>query len=271
MNNDASQQTPAPSPQLQQSSALATGALILGISSLLIPVIGIATGIAAIIMGSKAKQQGHRGSAVAGQVTGVIGLVFNVLITGLFVLMSFVFVGSPPWGSAETRAYDAQVAEKKDYTINETIHIGSIDMTITTVTRNYSPSEVEKTDNPPDSISSFIKQSDRGKLTTANEEYVLIEGTVSPNGKTTVAYSERDLLLLNDYPYASTTGAYGLWGPKPRSNQTPPHDFRAVYRIEKGSEKLTLSYYTTIYRSVSPIVGTEGAGGTDQHYTIVLN
>jgi uncharacterized membrane protein HdeD (DUF308 family) len=79
---------------------MAVAALVLGIAScvsamlagtLVMGILGIAAGIVAIILGSKAKKLGDKpGMATAGLVLGIIGLV----LSGLFTLVCAICYGA---------------------------------------------------------------------------------------------------------------------------------------------------------------------------------
>ena len=67
--------------------------LVLGISSILLQVIGIVTGILAIIFANKQKKIQPNGMATAGLVTGIVGLVFQAL-TLLVIIFALAIFGA---------------------------------------------------------------------------------------------------------------------------------------------------------------------------------
>jgi heme/copper-type cytochrome/quinol oxidase subunit 2 len=77
--------------------------LVLGISSILLPVIGIVTGILAIVFANKQKKIQPSGLATAGMVTGIIGLVFQALAL-IFVVAIISFIVMFATGAATTVA-----------------------------------------------------------------------------------------------------------------------------------------------------------------------
>jgi heme/copper-type cytochrome/quinol oxidase subunit 2 len=76
----------------QEDNGNGVASLVLGISSIIIPVLGIVTGILAIIYANKQKKIQPNGMATAGLVTGIVGLVFQA-ITILIILAIFSFIG----------------------------------------------------------------------------------------------------------------------------------------------------------------------------------
>lgn len=260
-------------------SGVAVASLILGISSIAFAGFGLITGIIALIVAHRAqKKEPHaRSFWMAGRITAIIGIILNVIGTAIVIVFFFFLAGATPWSST-VKAYEAQVAEQKEFT-GRTMSIGNIDLTITDIVRNYQPTTEEKTERPSAYLNPLIDKEDwtpkmkASVLTEETEEYVLITGVAKDNNKPPVALHDSSIqaALLNGYPYAFTSGAYGLWSPQPRDRQSrSPENFRAVYRIEKGSTAIVFSYHTAIYRSVSPIVGTEGARSTKLIYTLPL-
>ncbi|MFA6073265.1 MAG: hypothetical protein WC758_04080 [Candidatus Woesearchaeota archaeon] len=69
----------------------AVASLILGISSIVLPVIGIVTGILAILFANKQRKIESNSMATAGLITGIIGLVFQaIMLLVLIALFSFI-------------------------------------------------------------------------------------------------------------------------------------------------------------------------------------
>ncbi|MGV8162023.1 MAG: hypothetical protein ACP5N2_01665 [Candidatus Nanoarchaeia archaeon] len=77
--------------KIEEDNGNGIASLILGISSILLPILGIVTGILAIIFASKQKKIQPNTMATAGMITGIIGLVFQVvtLLAILFFIMLF--------------------------------------------------------------------------------------------------------------------------------------------------------------------------------------
>jgi hypothetical protein len=55
-------------------------ALVFGISSLIIPLLGIATGIVAIVLANLQRKEYPTGMATAGMILGIIGLTLQLLV-----------------------------------------------------------------------------------------------------------------------------------------------------------------------------------------------
>lgn len=74
---------PAQQP-VKSSNGAAIASLVCGIAAIVlsaIPVVGIILGIVALILGIKATKTGRDGKATAGKITGIIGLIFGVILT----------------------------------------------------------------------------------------------------------------------------------------------------------------------------------------------
>ncbi|MEC0239671.1 DUF4190 domain-containing protein [Paenibacillus dokdonensis] len=88
-----------PPMQPQKTNGKATGALVLGILSLMIPYVGFILGIIAIVLASlafkeiKRRNEGGRGLAIAGLVCGICGTALYGIII-LIVIAAVIFVGA---------------------------------------------------------------------------------------------------------------------------------------------------------------------------------
>jgi len=262
----------------------ATTSLIFGILSLLfaiIPYFGLSLGVIALIFAVIAKRKQTR--ATAGLITGIIGIVLGIIGT-LFV--TWLITGSNLFDTTRSDAVQAQLSEKKDFSSQETVHIGAIDLKITKVNLQYAPTaeELKKTAPryiKPESSTVFGKKQTSSsalasnaeyydsKLTDDNDTYVLVEGELTKNGKESVGSpSDLSQLELNYYaPYH-----YAITYPNDQElySSTEPTTLRYVFRIKKDSPSLTLYYRTTVYLESSPIVGTEGAPYENLVYTIKI-
>jgi hypothetical protein len=83
--------------QEHEDTGYGVTSLVLGISSILLPFLGIVTGVLAIIFANKQKKIKSNGMATAGMVTGIIGLVIHPLT--LFVVLVFVILFGALMGS----------------------------------------------------------------------------------------------------------------------------------------------------------------------------
>lgn len=89
-----------PSPEKLPKYGLAIASLILGLISF-IPLLGVLTGIIAIILGaiglSKIKKGGVGGKklAIAGIILGVLGILFSIILYGSLFYFGFVAKGGP--------------------------------------------------------------------------------------------------------------------------------------------------------------------------------
>ncbi|WP_079710789.1 DUF4190 domain-containing protein [Paraliobacillus ryukyuensis] len=89
----------------QQTSKKATTSLVLGILACVIPLVGFILGIIAVVFSKKASNEitnqqldGH-GLAVAGKVTGIVGIVLNALyfIFLIIVIVTAILAPAPTY------------------------------------------------------------------------------------------------------------------------------------------------------------------------------
>jgi hypothetical protein len=152
-----------------------------------------------------------------------------------------------------------------------------MNVTITKFERNYVPTEddvaVMKKNTPPyETDPTANKLSSGVNLSEDEVEYVYVEGTASLNGSTSLGDFDTNLSqfkLNNVEPYVYSNQSSGR-SRYSRLESHSPEPITFLYRIRKDSATLTLKYVDTIYTSVSPIVGTEGAPRKDLTYTIIL-
>jgi|GEM_PF-4888774 len=259
-------------------SGIATVALVLGIVSIFMPFLGIILGILAIIFGSIAlhRKTTHRGPAITGIITGAVGFLGNI---GLIMIITFVAGGnfSLPASDRDT-AVAAQISEKKDFTSDQTVTMGPIDINITNVQRDYVPTPEQvaalKGNNPNEIVpgDSRYKRGAGVEIPEDDAEYVLVQGTVQENGSPYLGdYDLRlddDVFLNNVAPYDFASDLGGT-----RNNPaapTAPTDFSYVFRIRKTTGPLVLTREVSIWKKISWIVGTEGMPRADLVYTITL-
>lgn len=254
-------------------TGLAIAALVLGIISMLVPLLGVVTGIVAIIFGITAlvKKTSARGISIAGIILGGIAFVGNV---GIILLLSLIFGGHfslPP--STRDNQVAAQVNEKKDFTSNETIKMGPIDVKITNVQRNYVLTADDNMLGTKGGSKGMLYSNTQNDpvLSEDQVEYVLVEGTEQINKSPFLGDDDielSDMMLNNTSPYVYKGGLDEYRYPSASPVTAVPFSF--IYRIEKGSESLTLERSVTIWAKVSAIVGTEGMPRKTLTYTIAL-
>ncbi|HEY8992881.1 MAG TPA: DUF4190 domain-containing protein [Candidatus Microsaccharimonas sp.] len=268
--------TPLPHPS---EKTLPVAAMILGIISIFVPIIGIVTAILAIIFAivSFHRKTTYKGFAVTAIVTGVLGIISNIIVIGLIaLLMSNAQSFNPlfPTGGTRTALVQAQSEAQKDFKIGETAKIGGMNVDIKTVERNYVPSAEEmKTINlntPPTENSPSGNVYSNGTTIADDEaEYVYVAGTANLNGNDTLGdIGDLSTTQLNNVSPSLFNGTHSRYNGLTSNDPTP---ISFVYRIRKDSTALTMEYKATVYTSVSPLVGTEGAPTKTFTYTIVLN
>lgn len=253
----------------------ASAALVLGIVGIIVPGIGFILGILAIIFGSIAlrRKTSRKASAIVGTVLGGIAIIWSVLVMSLFVF----FAGHQLFGPSERdNAVTAQINEKKSFAVGETAKMGPIDVTITSVERHYTPTAEEVTlakgNNPKEVVPGGSEYNYGTVLDESEVEYVRVAGTVRLNGSPFLGDNDLELAsmhLNNVLSYAYSGGLDGY-----KYETTFPKDaapFTDIFRIRKGSKTLTLTRYVYIWKTIYPIVGTEGAPQASLTYTMALN
>jgi len=272
-------ETPALISRPPVHSGIATAARVRGIGGIFMPLVGALLGVLAIVFGIIAlmKKTSRHGAAIAGIIAGSFAILVTVF---LIVLVQLI-----PWGSFSlfpSSGRDALVAaqtnEKKDFKIGETAKIGPMDVKITKVSRGYSPTaadlEVMKLMKAPYEVAMSGNRSDPGvPLAEEETEYVFVEGTARLNGSPALGDDDTNVskFKLNNvgmYIYNGNTKGSSR-RVSVQSETAYPVTF--MFRIRKDNPTLTLTYVDTIWKSISPIVGTEGAPRAALKYTIDLN
>jgi hypothetical protein len=255
-------ETPALIPSQPVRKSTATVALVLGLVGIFIPYVGVILGILAIIFGIIALR--NKTTSVAPAIIGIVAGAVAILVTVLVITLLSLFSGHSPFASSDRdRAVTAQINEQKDFTLGETAKIGPIDFTVTKVTPNYQPT-ADETDSgatpneiiPDSSLSTYSNVG--SSIDEADAEYVVVDATQTDNGK----------LSLGDYD--KQTQSMTLNNVMPIDYSSKGGTLRYVYRIRKTNDSLVMRYDVTIWKSISPIVGTEGAPRQDLTYTIKL-
>lgn len=281
--------TPTPkTPKVSPKQRLTKAAFVIGLTGLVfvwVPFVGIVLGLIALILALIARKKTPKSAqppSRTGLTLSIIALVGGVVLLlgyALIYLLGVAIFGPTAESAPAREAGQAQIAEKKDFSVGEVAHIGDKDVAITNVVRNYEPTAIEFNKYPQDHFSDDYrdelrkqdKYSDEyynSELTDDNDEYVLVEGTVQSNGKTPAIEDVSDDIELNHYPLYYYTGDGFLAGSRTESTKGT---FRAVFRIKKDSSHLVLYYREGIFTSTSRIFGSEGAPRADLSYTIQLN
>jgi len=253
--------------------------MILGIISIVVPILGIVTAILAIIFAivSFRRKTTYKGFAIAAIITAVLGIIYNIIAIALIAfLMSHAQGFNPlfPTGGTRTALVQAQSEAQKKFTIGETAKIGGMNVDIKTVERNYAPSSEEmrimNLNTPPTENGPGSKLYTSGTTIADDEaEYIYVTGSAYLNGSDSLG-DNGDLSatqLNNVYPSLFN----GTHTPYYHLASKDPTPISFVYRIRKDSTALTMKYVSTVYTSVSPLVGTEGAPTKTFTYTIALN
>jgi len=275
-------ETPAPISRTPVYTGMATASLVLGIVGIIFPFIGLILGILALIFGIVALRHKttHHVPAIIGIITGGVAVVSTIALIGLLQLLAGGnFNSINPFGPNDRdKAVTELLNAEKDFKLGETAQIGTSDVLITKFERNYVPTAAElaerTTKSRPLEYPTDDKYASGNSLTEDEVEYVLIQGQAKANGRRNLGDGSVNFYKLNlNYVAPYTIDQKGV---DPTDDPvTGPKDgyssFTLLYRIRSNSSRLTLSYFYTFFKSVSPIVGTEGAPRASINYTITLN
>lgn len=142
----AVQTQPTP-PQITRTNGLAVASFVVGLvalSSGWIPFWGLIVGAAAIVLGVLAlKKPEGKGLSIAGIVTGGLGALTGLAITA-FTIILIIASGSYSDSDFSQQSFGTPGAQemidaKKDFAKGETAAFGPLDVSVQSVTRNYTP------------------------------------------------------------------------------------------------------------------------------------
>lgn len=263
---------------MQVKKDYAIVSLILGTIGILFVFIGIVPAILAIVFAivSLHRQTTRRPQAIIGLITGILAIILNFV---MIVLASYFILGNglavnifDQGGSARQLQVKERMSEEKDFAAGETARMGTIDLLVTSVKRDYIPTDAEAVqsgDRLPkeDQTTPGVKDM---AIAESDAEYVLVRGTVVGNRNQPLGNSDADTsyISLNNVDPIYIRGGYGNNEKTASSIET---EFYHVYRIRKGSDSLVLQNNVSIYTAILPIVGYEGAPTEDLVYTLRLN
>lgn len=310
MNDQPLQQPPvAPqgsSPRTSVKTAQVFGAL--SIAFFFVPPIAIGFGITALVMAAKSrkayKQEGEatNGPTIA-TVLGAIGTAIAtlILIAVTSVIVTFFtqsgsFTGTSMSSDEYSRLVAKVEAQKKTYQVDETIAFGPLDITNTTVTRGYVPTQAEQEilDIPEREIKRNYEVAEPnfeayGGSKDAERQYVQVRMSVERNDARAaelsgLAYSTGDwsdglvglklndslskLMFINGTRHTSTTSIdYSTAEAIQAGEKT---EFAFIYSIPSDSTRGEMSYTIGLFTKVSGFVGTEGMPSELFEYKITL-
>jgi len=130
------------------SNIIAIIALVLGILAATtgwVPFAGIGLGIAAIILSAIAlKKQQHKGLAVAGLVTGIVGGIWSLIVTAFFIALVLFGIGLAPVAAEFLEGVQKETQTKltaqKDFQKGQTAVFGDYEVKVNS-SSDYTPSE----------------------------------------------------------------------------------------------------------------------------------
>lgn len=269
-NNNQSQQTPPPTPNYepttapatpaaptpnQQQNGLAIAAMVVGIISILlgwVPFLGLAIGVAAIIMGViSLKHKYNKGMSITGIVTGAISTLWNLVISAILII-GFISVGIVGGEfvkevndsiSSYDQKQQAKIDAKKDFEKGATAIFGDFEVKVNSVKRNYVPDyEYSKADDGNELIVVNITVKN---IADSSEYFSSYSLNLDDNGNTnTSSYADVD----NSFDGTNIAAGKSATG-------------NVVFEIKKDSNNLKLQYEDTAYTS---------DGSEDLIYTLAI-
>lgn len=149
----------APAAAKKESSGLAIASMVVGILTLVLFCwwaigFGFIMAVVAIVLGiiSLKKKAGGKGMAIAGIVTGGVSVVWNGIVTIMFII-GLMMLGAASsslktaaneitaTANSYTETQQARVDAKKNFTKGQTATFDDFSVKVNSVTRNYTPSE----------------------------------------------------------------------------------------------------------------------------------
>lgn len=269
---------PAPThaPQPAPHKDYAVTSMVLGLVGLFFIVIGIIPAIIAIILGtiSLRNKTPRKPQAIVGVVAGGLAILTTF---GAIALVSLLIAHNPfenllSSGGSDRRALvEARIAAKKDFAVGETARMGVFDLKVTDVVRNYVPTAEETKSYDADS---FPREDAPNKkyaaLAESEVEYIAVSGTVVGNSNPPLGDDDADMRHI-ELNYVDAFQQDGGYAKGAKTGSSTPTEFRFIYRIRSGSDKLVLRNNVTIWKSISNIVGTEGMPRVGLSYSLRLN
>jgi len=289
--------TPPPQP-VGKWSALAIVALIIGIVgilTMLVPFVGLALGIAAVILAIVARKKSpEQKKWLPGLITGSIATVMGLgvlVLLGLGLLLSGI--GTAVNGE-QGKEYQAQVQTitnaKKDFTKGEVAEFGPYDVTVVSSEPYYQPTAEEQA-IIDEKYEDIRRDTSSGKpvsdwygygISDENAQYASVVLNVRYNEERAAQYDTlspalkgwseefsgvtlEDMRSLRDVP--DELDSYRVpEEAKTAEGVTVP----LLFRIDKTTASPVLTYEMVVFTKTSSIVGTEGMPSKEFIYSIQL-
>lgn len=227
-----------PNTQGNGGGGIAVAAMIVGIVAVVsgwVPFWGLVVGIVAVVLGviGLKKSEDKKGMAIAGLVTGAIGALTGLVVTGLMIIgmLGLAAVSNSIDNSIKEadKEVNQQINAKKDFAKGETARFNDIEVTINSVERDHKPA-------------SEWSQAGEGK------EYVLLNVTVKnvSDEKEYVSplyFSVNDGGLAVGQSYITVSDELKSGDLSPGASVTG----NIPYEVTKGASDLKLEYATTVY------------------------
>ena len=229
----------------QNATGLAIASLVIGIVSLTVGWIafaGLVFGIAAIVLGAiSIKKLTNKGMAIAGIITGSVAVLWNLIMTALFII-SMLAIGGLAIGAGTIATEINKVTDnynneqqtlidaKKDFSKGSTAKFGDFEVKVNKVTRNYS-------------LEDSYYSVDEGK------ELIVVNVSVKNVGDEQANFSSYDL-KINDNGISDGSSYLATVSPEFEGGDMSPGATATgniVYEVNSGSNNLKLQYEKYAY------------------------
>ena len=223
---------PAPQQPVAPTNGLAIASFVVGIVAFIsgwIPFWGLLVGVAAVLLGMIAlKKPEGKGLSITGIVTGGLGALAGLTATA-FVILAIVSSGAINESrysqmQEETPGAQEMIDAKKDFAKGEVGAFGPLDVTVNSVTRNYTPT---------------------GSVEPLNDrsEYIVVNITVENMGEDSEYVSHNDF-LINEGGLTSNRERIDS-SPEFKNGSLSPGETvngNLVYRVVKDATDLKIQY-----------------------------
>ena len=246
------EQTAPVTPAQHGKTGIAIAAMVVGIVAFLtgwVPFFGFLAGVAGVILGIFGlKKNDLKGMSVTGIVTGGLAVIWSLITTVVFIIaLATVGLTGSAIGTAANQISSenqALVDAQKNYEKGETANFAGLEVTVNSVTRNYTPEE------------SYLQADD-------GEEYVVVNLTVK-NATDSSEYVSSFDFDVNENGVATGTAFLDVEPAFDGGNLSAGASTTGnlVYEVTEGATGLKLQYDKTVY--------TIEEGSTELVYTLAL-
>ena len=228
------QQQGAPVPAPHGANGLAIAGLVVGIIALItawVPFLGLGIAVVAVIL-SILGLRGHKplkGLAIGGLVTGALGLLWALFVTGMLLLAMFAIANIPETGTqtpSQNQTQEQGNANNDTDDVSKSGTMGAYTVTVNSIKHGHAPQ------NTP---------------IAEDQEYVVLNLTVKNNSNMMPAFSDAGFSLVDENGEGGATSHVtvdpGLSGQSIPVGESATGNL--VFVVAKNATSLTLTYTMT--------------------------